>query len=142
LIPALTKAQKHEIATKFEIPTMAAKNPHRLQNEFLTHLIKERTPVTIFLLNGVKLQGNIAGFDDFCISITREGQLQAVYKQEISTISTATPVTLWEDPDAPPARKPSARLGVKAMGGRAGAGVAPRKVVVERVRRIPGTRSR
>jgi host factor-I protein len=85
---------------------MAAKNPHRLQNEFLSHLIKEKTPVTLFLLNGVKLQGIITSFDDFCISLGREGQVQAVYKQEISTISTATPVTLWEDPDAPPARKP------------------------------------
>jgi host factor-I protein len=112
---------------------MAAKNPHRLQNEFLTHLIKERTPVTIFLLNGVKLQGNISSFDDFCISLAREGQVQAVYKQEISTIATSSPVTLWEDPDAPPTRKPPPRSAPKA---------APRKLVVERVRRIPSTRSR
>jgi host factor-I protein len=120
---------------------MAAKNQHRLQNEFLTHLIKERTSVTIFLLNGVKLQGNIAAFDDFCISITHQGQLQAVYKQEISTISTATPVTLWEDPDAPPTRKAPLRP-AKPMGSRFGATVTPRKVVVERVRRIPSSRPR
>ena len=107
---------------------MAAKNPHRLQNEFLSHLIKEKTPVTLFLLNGVKLQGIIASFDDFCISLAREGQVQAVYKQEISTISTSSPVTLWEDPDAPPARKPAFNK-------------APKKLVVER-RPIRTTRSR
>ena len=110
---------------------MAAKNPHRLQNEFLSHLIKEKTAVTLFLLNGVKLQGIITSFDDFCISLGREGQVQAVYKQEISTISTTSPVTLWEDPDAPPARKPMppSRTAVK------------RAVVVER-RPIRTTRSR
>jgi host factor-I protein len=112
---------------------MAAKNnPHRLQNEFLTHLIKERTPVTIFLLNGVKLQGNISSYDDFCISLSQQGQVQAVYKQEISTITTSSPVMLWEDPDAPPVRKPAPRSMAKPE---------PRKLVVERVRRIP-SRSR
>jgi len=99
---------------------MAAKNPHRLQNEFLSYLIKEQTPVTVFLLNGVRLQGLLSSFDDFCISLSADGQVQAVYKQEISTISTSAPVTLWDDPDAPPrVRKP-----------------ALKKLVVERVRRI------
>jgi host factor-I protein len=111
---------------------MAAKNPHRLQNEFLSHLIKEKTPVTLFLLNGVKLQGILSSFDDFCISLAREGQVQAVYKQEISTISTSSPVTLWEDPDAPPVRKPAFSKGPAKV---------TRAVVVER-RPIRTTRSR
>ena len=112
-------------------PQWQPKNPHRLQNEFLSHLIKEKTPVTLFLLNGVKLQGIISSFDDFCISLAREGQVQAVYKQEISTISTSSPVTLWEDPDAPPARKPAFNKTPKPS----------RAVVVER-RPIRTTRSR
>ena len=68
-------------------------------------------------------------FDDFCISLTRDDQLQAVYKQEISVISASSPVSLWEDPSAPRPRK--ARSPQKPPPGR-----APRKVIVER-RRLP-----
>ena len=79
-------------------------------------------------LNGVKLQGQISSFDDFCISLEHAGQLQAVYKQEISTISTSAPLTLWDDPNAPAPRRPAARK-------------APaKKVVVER-RRIVRSRA-
>ena len=110
---------------------MPSKNPHRLQNEFLSHLITDKTPVTIFLLNGIKLQGRISSFDDFCISLEQDGQLQAVYKQEISMISSATPVTLWDSPRAS-SRKPERALAPKP---------AARQVIVER-RRIPPSRSR
>ena len=55
--------------------------------------------MTVSLLNGVKLQGNISSFDDFCISLVREGQVQAIYKQEISTIATSSPVNLRDMPD-------------------------------------------
>lgn len=110
---------------------MAAKNPHRLQHEFLSHLIKEQTPVTVFLLNSGRLHGQISAFDDFCISLLSDGQLQAVYKQEISIISSPFPVTLWEDPDAPPAPKP-VRKPVSAPISKP----APKKLIVERVRRI------
>jgi len=108
---------------------MPSRDPNRLQNEFLSYLIKAKTPVTLFLLNGVALKGVILSFDDFCVSLERDGQLQAVYKQEISVISASSPVTLWENPHAPthksgPASKP-----------------AGRKFVVER-RRLPTSRSR
>jgi host factor-I protein len=108
---------------------MPPRDPNRLQNEFLSYLIKTETPATVFLLSGIALKGVITGFDDFCISIVRDDQLQAVYKQEISVISASSPVTLWEDPAGRPrkARAPS----------RPPPSRAPRKVVVER-RRFPG----
>jgi RNA chaperone Hfq len=108
---------------------MASRDPNRLQNEFLSYLIKSETPVTVFLLSGIALRGVITGFDDFCLSLERDGQLQAVYKQEISVISASSPVNLWEDPSAPRQRKP--RSPQKPPPGR-----APRKVIVER-RRLP-----
>src|SRR5262245_31836584 len=81
---------------------MPTKGRQRLQEVFLSQLIKTRTPVTVSLLNGVKLQGIISSFDDFCISLVRDGELQAVYKQEISTISTTAPLRLGDDWDEPP----------------------------------------
>ncbi|BAT59258.1 RNA-binding protein Hfq [Variibacter gotjawalensis] len=98
-----------------------ANNPQRLQDTFLDHLQKNATPITIFLINGVKLQGVVTGHDNFCIMLGREGQAQAVYKQAISTITSNYPIELWED--APPKDKP-ARPAPRAT--------ATRAVVVER----------
>ena len=104
---------------------MPAKPRQRLQETFLAHLIKDRLQVTVSLLNGVRLQGNVTAFDDFCISLERDGQLQAVYKQEISTISTSGDLNLWDDPEgAPPRRPPVERK------------PAAKTVVVERRRRF------
>jgi len=61
--------------------------------------MKGRMPVTVSLLNGVKLHGNISSFDDFCISLVHDGRVQAIYKQEISTISTSSPLNLREFAD-------------------------------------------
>ena len=94
---------------------MPSRNPNRLQNEFLSYLINTKTPATVFLLSGIALKGVITGFDDFCISLTRDDQLQAVYKQEISVISASSPLTLWEDPSAPRPRK--ARRWLRTSGG-------------------------
>jgi host factor-I protein len=93
---------------------MPAKTRQRLQETFLSHLITERLQATVSLLNGVRLQGNVTAFDDFCISLERDGQVQAVYKQEISTISTSGTINLWDDPEGappprPPMRKPAAK---------------------------------
>jgi host factor-I protein len=57
---------------------------------------KSKTPLTIFLVNGVKLQGVVSWFDNFCVLLRRDGQSQLVYKHAISTIMPAQPVQLYE----------------------------------------------
>ena len=67
-----------------------------LQDAFLNAVRRTRTPVTIFLVNGVKLQGVVSWFDNFCVLLRRDGQAQLVYKHAISTIMPAAPVQLYE----------------------------------------------
>ena len=72
-----------------------------LQDTFLNSVRKAKTPLTIFLVNGVKLQGVVSWFDNFCVLLRRDGQSQLVYKHAISTIMPAHPVQLYEpDEDA------------------------------------------
>jgi len=67
-----------------------------LQDTFLNAVRKSKTPLTIFLVNGVKLQGIVTWFDNFCVLLRRDGQSQLVYKHAISTIMPAGPVQLYE----------------------------------------------
>ena len=67
-----------------------------LQDTFLNSVRKSKTPLTIFLVNGVKLQGVVSWFDNFCVLLRRDGQSQLVYKHAISTIMLAQPVQLYE----------------------------------------------
>jgi host factor-I protein len=67
-----------------------------LQDAFLNSVRRTRTPLTIFLVNGVKLQGVVSWFDSFCVLLRRDGQAQLVYKHAISTIMPAGPVQLYE----------------------------------------------
>jgi len=83
---------------------MPSKGRQRLQEVFLSQLMKNATPVTVSLLNGVRLEGTVSSFDDFCISLVRDGQVQAIYKQEISIISTTSPISLQGMPDEDPER--------------------------------------
>ena len=66
-----------------------------LQDTFLNHVRKTKTPVTIFLINGVKLQGVITWFDNFCVLLRREGQSQLIYKHAISTIMPSQEISLY-----------------------------------------------
>jgi len=66
-----------------------------LQDVFLNHVRKEKVAVTIFLVNGVKLQGVVTWFDNFCVLLKREGQVQLVYKHAISTVMPAQAINLW-----------------------------------------------
>ena len=68
-----------------------------LQDTFLNHVRKTKTPVTVFLINGVKLQGVVTWFDSFCVLFRREGQSQLIYKHAISTIVPSAPVKLEID---------------------------------------------
>ena len=65
---------------------MSAEKKQNLQDTFLNSVRKSKTPLTIFLVNGVKLQGVVSWFDNFCVLLRRDGQSQLVYKHAISTI--------------------------------------------------------
>ena len=69
-----------------------------LQDVFLNAVRKSDESVTMFLVNGVMLQGEIAGFDLFCMLLQREGMAQLVYKHAVSTIQPARPLNLAEEP--------------------------------------------
>ena len=70
-----------------------------LQDTFLNSVRKSKTPLTIFLVNGVKLQGVVSWFDNFCVLLRRDGQSQLVYKHAISTIMPGQPISLYEGED-------------------------------------------
>ena len=68
-----------------------------LQEIFLNAVRKGQENVTMFLVNGVMLQGRIAAFDLFCMLLQREGMAQLVYKHAVSTIQPAHPLNLAEE---------------------------------------------
>lgn len=70
-----------------------------LQDQFLNHIRKNKTPVTVFLINGVKLQGIITWFDNFCVLLRRDGHSQLVYKHAISTVMPVSPIQLYDNPE-------------------------------------------
>ena len=76
-----------------------ANDKQNLQDVFLNQLRKSKISVTIFLINGVKLQGIIPWFDNFCVLLRRDGQSQLVYKHAVSTIMPATSVSLYDGED-------------------------------------------
>ena len=75
---------------------MSQDKRQNLQDTFLNSVRKTKTPLTIFLVNGVKLQGIVTWFDNFCVLLRRDGQSQLVYKHAISTIMPGAPVQLYE----------------------------------------------
>lgn len=75
---------------------MAAEKSQNVQDVFLNTLRKEKVPVTIFLVSGVKLQGSVTGFDNFCVVLRRSPQIQLVYKHAIATIVPSGPVSLYK----------------------------------------------
>lgn len=73
-----------------------ADKSNNLQDVFLNTVRKTKTPVTMFLVNGVKLQGVITWFDNFSVLLRRDGHSQLVYKHAISTVMPVQPVQLFE----------------------------------------------
>ena len=63
-----------------------------LQGTFLEHLRQHKVPVTLFLVNGIKLQGTVTGFDSYSLLLSRGNQSQVVYKHAISTMMPGEPV--------------------------------------------------
>ena len=79
---------------------MANEKAQNVQDVFLNHLRKNKTPVTVFLVNGVKLQGIITWFDNFSVLLRRDGHTQLVYKHAISTVMPGAPIQLFDGPKA------------------------------------------
>jgi host factor-I protein len=76
---------------------MANEKSQNIQDVFLNTLRKKKIPVTIFLSNGVKLQGNITSFDNFSLLLRRGPQVQLVYKHTIATVVPSASVVLSDE---------------------------------------------
>ena len=74
---------------------------HSLQDKFLNKIRKDKISVTVFLVNGVKLQGIITWFDNFSMLMRRDTHAQLIYKHAISTIMPSLPVKLMDDEAEP-----------------------------------------
>jgi len=93
---------KHAISTIMPsappegLPELAAQEGRKpaLQDVFLAAAVHQKESMTIFLVNGVMLQGGVRGFDQFCILLERGGQVQIVYKHAVSTLQPAQPLDL------------------------------------------------
>ena len=93
---------KHAISTimpaqapaDLQVPVGEGGKKPMLQDLFLQAASREHEPMTIFLVNGVMLQGAVAGFDQFSLMLERGGQVQLVYKHAISTMQPGHPLNL------------------------------------------------
>ena len=70
-----------------------------LQDYFLNQARRDRTPVTLFLMNGFQLRGTVRGFDAFVVIVDSDGKQQMIYKHAISTVVPARAVAFTEGPD-------------------------------------------
>ncbi|MCX8745006.1 RNA chaperone Hfq [Snodgrassella sp. B3882] len=80
---------------------MSAKG-QMLQDPFLNALRKEYVPVSIYLVNGIKLQGQVESFDQYVVLLRNTSVTQMVYKHAISTIVPARAVSLQHEPKSAP----------------------------------------
>lgn len=74
--------------------TLNNKNQLNLQDAFLNQVRKEKTPVTIFLVNGFQIKGVVKGFDNFTVIIELDQKQQLVYKHAISTVAPLKPISI------------------------------------------------
>ena len=70
-----------------------------LQDYFLNQARRDRTPVTLFLMNGFQLRGTVRGFDAFVVIVDSDGKQQMIYKHAISTVVPVRAVAFTEGPD-------------------------------------------
>ncbi|MFS8367630.1 RNA chaperone Hfq [Acetobacter oryzifermentans] len=73
---------------------MEKESAYNVQNAFLNQIRRSRAAVTVFLVNGVKLQGFITWFDDEVVLLRRDEQTQLIYKHAISTVMPSIPVNI------------------------------------------------
>ena len=76
---------------------MTIEKSQNVQDVFLNNIRKNKIQVTVFLVNGVKLQGVVTWFDNFCVLLRRNNHIQLIYKHAISTIMPAGPIQLFEE---------------------------------------------
>jgi len=88
-------SQEEQWPSKIRKTIMSADKRQNLQDTFLNAVRKSKMPLTIFLVNGVKLQGVVTWFDNFCVLLRRDGQIQLVYKHAISTIMPSGNVDMF-----------------------------------------------
>jgi host factor-I protein len=74
-------------------PVEATRKP-TLQDSFLSAAAREQENMTVFLVNGVMLQGSVTVYDQFSLLLERSGQVQLIYKHAVSTIQPDNPLTL------------------------------------------------
>lgn len=74
-----------------------------LQDLFLAAAAREEASMTVFLVNGVMLQGSVAGYDQFSLVLERGGQMQLIYKHAVSTLQPAQPLALDQAGEDAPA---------------------------------------
>lgn len=75
---------------------MGNEKSQNVQDVFLNNIRKNKVPVTVFLVNGVKLQGIVTWFDNYSVLLRRDTHVQLVYKHAISTIMPGAPISLYE----------------------------------------------
>ncbi len=63
-----------------------------LQDAILNEVMKEKVPVTLYLMNGFQIRGVITGFDSFVVVLVTDGKQQMIYKHSISTIAPIRPL--------------------------------------------------
>ena len=92
--PASAPARETVSAPARETVSAPARGNTRedVQTAFLHHVRRQRSPLTVFLVNGVKLEGVVTEFDDACFTLTRNRHTQLVYKHSVSTIMPLTEI--------------------------------------------------
>jgi host factor-I protein len=76
---------------------MSAQKTQNVQDLFLNHLRKHKTPVSVYLVSGVRMQGIITWFDNFSLLLRRDTHSQLVYKRAISAVMPTPPIEFLED---------------------------------------------
>ena len=69
-----------------------------LQDAILNEVVRDKVPLTLFLMNGFQLRGTITGYDSFVVVLVSEGKQQMIYKHAISTLAPIRPLKAASQP--------------------------------------------
>jgi host factor-I protein len=86
---------KEKVRTMAKSTTQAAM-PGNMQDAFLAHLVKGHAPVTVFLTNGVKLSGSLSFADEHCMTLTRDGVTQLIFKHAVATVMPQDAFSIYD----------------------------------------------